>query len=189
VESGDREREAARAGEEVIQGTEEETQVDRQVEAAAQGQHPRQEEDESPVPVTAGPCMFIRIWQFRVPPEKADEFRVVYRPDGDWATLFRRETAFLGTELLQSATHPNIFLTIDRWDTAEAWAAWGAEYAALDRRCQKLTVAEGGNRHFRGRPRRLAPDRPTDRQPTSDQEFRVEWSAGEVEERPKAPEE
>jgi hypothetical protein len=61
--------------------------------------------------------MFVRIWQFRVAPEKADEFRRVY------------------------------FLTIDRWDSAEAWAAfrraWGDEYAALDRRCQELTVAEG----------------------------------------------
>jgi heme-degrading monooxygenase HmoA len=91
--------------------------------------------------------MFIRIWQFRVSTERADDFRAVYGPDGEWARLFRRETAFLGTELLHSATHPNVFLTIDRWDSAEAWAAflraWGDEYAALDRRCQQLTVAEG----------------------------------------------
>jgi quinol monooxygenase YgiN len=90
--------------------------------------------------------MFIRIWQFRVPAEKADEFRAVYDPNGEWARLFRRETAFLGTELLQSATHPDVFLTIDRWDSIEAWAAflraWGDEYAALDRRCDALSVAE-----------------------------------------------
>ncbi len=91
--------------------------------------------------------MFVRIWQFRVPEEKADEFQVIYGPSGEWARLFRRETAFLGTELLQSARHPDIFLTIDRWDSIEAWAAflraWGDEYAALDHRCEKLTVAEG----------------------------------------------
>lgn len=91
--------------------------------------------------------MFVRIWQFRVPSEKVDEFWVVYGPDGEWDRLFRRETGFLGTELLQSATHPNILLTVDRWDSAEAWAAflraWGEEYAALDHRCEKLTVAEG----------------------------------------------
>jgi heme-degrading monooxygenase HmoA len=90
--------------------------------------------------------MFMRIWQFRVPAEKADDFRAVYGPTGDWSRLFQRETAFLGTELLQSATHPDIFLTIDRWDSIEAWAAflraWGDEYTALDRRCERLTVAE-----------------------------------------------
>ena len=97
--------------------------------------------------MTAPPLMFVRVWQFRVPSEKADEFRAVYGPDGDWAQLFRRETGFLGTELLHSATHPNIFLTIDRWDSVEAWAAflraWGDEYAALDRRCKSLIVSEG----------------------------------------------
>jgi heme-degrading monooxygenase HmoA len=90
--------------------------------------------------------MFIRIWQFRVPAEKAGEFRAIYGPTGEWARLFRRETAFLGTELLQSANHPDIFLTIDRWDSPEAWAAflrgWGDEYTALDHRCEILTVAE-----------------------------------------------
>ena len=91
--------------------------------------------------------MYIRIWQFRVPSEKADEFREIYGPDGEWARLFSRETGFLGTELLHSTTHPNIFLTIDRWDSAEAWAAflraWGDEYAALDHRCLQLTITEG----------------------------------------------
>jgi heme-degrading monooxygenase HmoA len=91
--------------------------------------------------------MFARIWQFRVPSEKVDEFRALYGLDGEWTKLFRREAGFLGTELLHSTTHPNIFLTIDRWDTVEAWTAflrvWGEEYAALDRLCQSLIVSEG----------------------------------------------
>jgi heme-degrading monooxygenase HmoA len=98
--------------------------------------------------------LFIRIWQFRVASEKADEFREVYGPDGAWATLFRRETGFLGTELLHSTTHPNIFLTLDRWISPEAWAAflrtWGDEYAALDRRCAGLSVSEGEIGTFQG---------------------------------------
>lgn len=91
--------------------------------------------------------MFVRIWQFRVSSEKSDEFRKVYGSSGDWTTLFSREIGFLGIELLQSATHPNIFLTIDSWTSAEAWAAflraWGDDYAALDHRCEALTVSEG----------------------------------------------
>lgn len=90
---------------------------------------------------------FVRIWQFRVASEKANEFQEVYGPDGAWAALFRREAAFLGTELLHSATHPNVFVTIDSWDSIEAWAAflraWGDDYAELDRRCDELIVSEG----------------------------------------------
>src|SRR3982750_1066603 len=91
--------------------------------------------------------MFFRVWEFRVPSERADNFRELYGPDGAWAQLFRRETGFLGTELLHSITHPNIYLTLDRWDSPEAWAAflraWGDDYSALDRSCAGLTVAEG----------------------------------------------
>ena len=91
--------------------------------------------------------MFVRIWQFRVASEKTEEFREVYGPAGPWAALFAREIGFLGTELLRSTTHPNIFLTIDTWDSTEAWAAflraWGDDYGALDHRCKELTVSEG----------------------------------------------
>jgi heme-degrading monooxygenase HmoA len=91
--------------------------------------------------------LFVRIWEFRVASEKADEFREVYGPAGPWAALFAREIGFLGTELLHSMTHPNIFLTIDTWDSAETWAAflraWGDDYAALDHRCKPLSASQG----------------------------------------------
>jgi heme-degrading monooxygenase HmoA len=91
--------------------------------------------------------LFVRIWQFRVASEKADQFREVYGPAGPWTALFAREIGFLGTELLHSTTHPNIFLTIDTWDSAEAWAAflraWGNDYTAFDHRCRELCVSEG----------------------------------------------
>jgi heme-degrading monooxygenase HmoA len=91
--------------------------------------------------------VFVRVWQFRVASERAEEFCRVYGPGGDWAALFAREIGFLGTELLQSATHPNIYLTIDSWDSEGAWAAflraWGDEYAELDRSSGELTIAEG----------------------------------------------
>src|SRR5215213_4190462 len=92
--------------------------------------------------------MFIRIWQFRVPLDNADEFQAIYGPEGDWARLFRREVG-----LLRSTTHPNIFISIDRWVSPEAWAAflrsWGADYTGLDQRCERLTVSEGEIGSFR----------------------------------------
>lgn len=97
--------------------------------------------------------MFLRIWKFQVRPEKAEEFRAVYGPSGTWAGLFRRITGYLGTDLLQSATEPNMYFTFDRWEGPEAWAAflraWGEEYAALDRNCESLTLSETEVGEFR----------------------------------------
>lgn len=90
--------------------------------------------------------MFLRVWQYRVRPQKADEFRRVYGPTGDWADLFGKVAGYQGTELLQSATEPDTYLTLDRWESAEAWAvflqAHPGDYAALDRRCDSFTVEE-----------------------------------------------
>jgi heme-degrading monooxygenase HmoA len=75
-----------------------------------------------------------------------EQFREVYGPEGDWAQLFGREIGFLGTELLQSTTEPDIFVTMDTWDSTEAWAAflraWGDDYTALEHRTQPLILSE-----------------------------------------------
>lgn len=90
--------------------------------------------------------MFVRVWEFLVRPGKANEFLVAYGPSGTWAKLFERVAGYLGTELLHSTTHPNLYLTVDRWESAEAWAAflraWGDDYAELDRSCKLLSVVE-----------------------------------------------
>jgi heme-degrading monooxygenase HmoA len=150
MEPGDRERQTTGTCEELVQEQKEESEIQKRYKGS---QQEIKEEGGAAVEVTVRPLLFVRIWQFRIPSEKADEFRDVYGPDGEWAKLFRRAAGFLGTELLHSATHPNIFLTIDRWDSAEAWAAflraWGEDYAALDRRCKSLTVSEGEIGSFR----------------------------------------
>jgi heme-degrading monooxygenase HmoA len=97
--------------------------------------------------------MFVRIWRFLVRPEKANDFLSAYGPTGPWATLFHRVAGYLGTDLLRSATEPNTYFTVDRWESAEAWAAflraWGDDYAALDRRCEMLTETEAELGEFR----------------------------------------
>jgi heme-degrading monooxygenase HmoA len=97
--------------------------------------------------------MFVRIWRFQVRPEKAGDFLATYGPAGPWATLFHRVAGYLGTDLLHSATEPDIFFTVDRWESPETWAAflraWGDDYAALDRRCESLTDAEAELGEFR----------------------------------------
>jgi heme-degrading monooxygenase HmoA len=100
--------------------------------------------------------MFVRIWQFRTAPEHAAEFRRVYGGDGDWAQLFRRAVGYRSTELLESTTDPHTFVTIDRWDSEEAWKTflerWRERYDALDARCAALTLGETELGTF-GRPR------------------------------------
>ena len=90
--------------------------------------------------------MFIRIWQFRPHPEKLSDFLSVYGSRGDWSTLFQKGSGFLGTELVQSTTDSNLYLTIDRWDSSEAWETFlktfATEYAALDKQCESLTMDE-----------------------------------------------
>ena len=90
--------------------------------------------------------MLVRIWQFRARPDKRAEFLAAYGAAGAWATLFGRAAGYLGTELLESATDPTLYVTVDRWESAEAWAAflesWSEAYAALDQQCESLTSAE-----------------------------------------------
>jgi heme-degrading monooxygenase HmoA len=91
-------------------------------------------------------AMFVRIWRFQARSDKAEEFRAAYGSAGAWAALFRRGAGYLGTEFLESTADPSTYITLDRWETAEAWHAflreWPEAYAALDRQCEALTIAE-----------------------------------------------
>ena len=68
------------------------------------------------------------------------------RPDGSWAQLFRTSPAYRGTELLRDAYVPGSYLTIDRWDSEDAFRAFrkdhDADYEKLDRACDALTARE-----------------------------------------------
>ena len=97
--------------------------------------------------------MFVRIWRFRAQAGKAAEFRDAYGPGGAWALLFLRGSGYLGTELYESTTEAATFLTVDRWESAEAWEAflraWPEDYAALDEMCERLTATEAEIGAFR----------------------------------------
>jgi len=88
----------------------------------------------------------VRLWQFRVAPERRAEFERRYGAGGDWAALFARADGWLGTELLADAAEPGRYMTFDRWESAAAWEAFRArfseEYEALDRACEGLAEAE-----------------------------------------------
>ena len=92
--------------------------------------------------------MYVILWEFVVPPEKADAFIAAYKDDGAWAKLFELAKGYVGTELLRSteAGPEPTFLTVDRWQHAEDFTRFqeqfGDEYTALDTELEGLTVSE-----------------------------------------------
>ena len=90
--------------------------------------------------------MHVTIWEFTVRPGAEAAFEELYGPAGAWVALFRTAPGHLGTELLRPQDDSRRYLTLDRWESAEAYAAFrrdrAAEYRALDAAGDALTEAE-----------------------------------------------
>ena len=86
------------------------------------------------------------LWEFIVEARDVDEFQRHYGPRGSWAELFRQAPGYIQTLLLRDSADPRRFVTIDRWESAEAFrsfrSAFSRQYADLDSRCERLTVRE-----------------------------------------------
>ena len=90
--------------------------------------------------------MYVIIWEYQVKPEKQTEFENVYATNGAWVELFKKGMGYLGTELLQKIDQPLCFLTIDRWESKQAYelflSHWANEYKSMDAQCEGLTEQE-----------------------------------------------
>ncbi len=86
------------------------------------------------------------VWEFRVCPEKQEEFERHYRPKGTWAELFRNSPEFQGTMLLRDAENPGRYLTVDRWTSGHSFEdfkqQFGEEYRRIDDQMEVLTESE-----------------------------------------------
>lgn len=93
-----------------------------------------------------GDRVIAALWEFEVAAEQAAEFERQYGPNGAWARLFRRATGYVETTLLRDEARPGRYVTIDWWESAEAYdrfrAVHAAAYEALDTACEALTIAE-----------------------------------------------
>ena len=89
---------------------------------------------------------YVYLWEFIVEPDHREEFEREYGPRGAWVALFGQAPGYLGTLLLRDAADAGRFVTVDRWQSAEAYRAFRAgfarQYAELDARCGNLTVTE-----------------------------------------------
>ncbi len=94
----------------------------------------------------AGAGPYVVIWRYRVDPDHEAKFVKAYGPKGEWAKFFSGSKAYLGTELLADDERPGEYVTIDRWESEEAYSTYlgehEAEYGRIDRRCEALTLSE-----------------------------------------------
>jgi heme-degrading monooxygenase HmoA len=90
--------------------------------------------------------MFVALWEYEVKPGGEERFENAYGPDGDWARLFRSDSHYHETRLVRDAFHRGIYLTLDFWNSREAYekfmAAHKEEYKALDAGGEALTSNE-----------------------------------------------
>ena len=90
--------------------------------------------------------MYCYVWSFVVRPEHLQAFRTAYGPDGEWVQLFRRDPAYVRTDLLSDCDNPARFMTIDYWTSREACEAFrerfDKEFEALDEGFEQFTVQE-----------------------------------------------
>ena len=78
----------------------------------------------------------VRVWKFRPPTDLEEEFGLAYGADGPWAALFGKAGGYLGTTLYRPDEPGGWWLTIDRWNSASDFNAFGRangeEYRRLD---------------------------------------------------------
>jgi len=90
--------------------------------------------------------MFVALWEYEVKPGREERFENAYGPAGEWARLFRSDSNYRETRLLRDLFRAAIYLTLDFWNSREAYeqfmAAHKNEYRALDAAAEELTSKE-----------------------------------------------
>ena len=90
--------------------------------------------------------MFLVLWEYEVKSGSEKRFEDVYGPAGDWARLFRTDSHYRETRLLQDSFRSNVYLTLDFWTSLDSYeeflATHKAEYQAIDALGENLTASE-----------------------------------------------
>ena len=92
------------------------------------------------------PKSFTVVWEFRVRAGRQRSFEQAYGPEGDWVQLFRRSEDYLGTELIRDRGLRLRYVTLDHWNSRQAYLRFKKEnrraYQAIDAQCEALTTGE-----------------------------------------------
>ncbi len=86
------------------------------------------------------------IWEFEVNQGQERSFEKTYGKRGPWARLLAKGEGHIGSELLICRDQPGRYLTIDRWESLNAYETFHRKHAAasakLDDECAGLTKRE-----------------------------------------------
>ncbi|AHX16372.1 hypothetical protein CH75_15085 [Dyella jiangningensis] len=86
------------------------------------------------------------VWEFRLAAGRASAFEQAYGPEGAWVRLFRHAPGFIETRLLRDTDEPTRYLTMDRWESRDAYddftRRFAAEYRTLDAQLEGLARSE-----------------------------------------------
>lgn len=90
--------------------------------------------------------LFVALWEFEVKPGCEEKFEKVYGVEGAWARLFGQDAAYRGTRLVKDVERERVYLTLDFWETREAYERFkkenAAEYERIDREYEGMAVSE-----------------------------------------------
>lgn len=79
-------------------------------------------------------------------PGRLDEFFELHGPEGSWVALSRQAPGYLDTQLPSDRNESSRFITIDRWESKDAFTTFretfAREYEHLDRLGDQLTDEE-----------------------------------------------
>jgi hypothetical protein len=96
--------------------------------------------------------MFLILWGFEVKPGEQSAFEKAYGPLGPWVQLFQRDPHFRPTQLLKDPYCPNIYFTLDFWDSLRHYELFKHSnqdgYRSLDRTTERLTARERNLGYF-----------------------------------------
>jgi heme-degrading monooxygenase HmoA len=90
--------------------------------------------------------LFVALWEFEVKPGCEEMFEKVYGEDGAWGRLFARDAGYRGTRLVKDVGRDRVYLTLDFWETREAYEKFkkenAAEYERTDWECEGMAMRE-----------------------------------------------
>jgi heme-degrading monooxygenase HmoA len=85
-------------------------------------------------------------YRYRVHPAQVKAFEHAYGPHGPWAALFRRHPGYRRTRLFRHNAEALIYITIDVWDSKQAYDEFrsenSADYNRLDAQLSLLKLEE-----------------------------------------------
>jgi len=90
--------------------------------------------------------MFVALWEYEVKPGGEERFEKAYGPEGELVRLFRSDSNYRETRLVRDTFCAAIYLTLDFWESREAYEKFLAEhrveYKAVDDATESLTNNE-----------------------------------------------